>query len=440
MPGRLSRVRGPRRALAVGLVAAALLAPTVPVVASPRTPSGEDLRRAQQSVTAARRLVADLQARAEHAAEEYNGALVRAQHARTAQAAATARAAVAETAYQGAQDSAAIAQATALGARVQADAARAAQREADRQAAAAQRKLDRVAVGAYQTDGQLGMVSQLFLASDPLELATGRILMNRVGIYQNTVIREAAAARAAASAARTQAEQAEQTAVAAAAQATAALDRAATARAHAAGLQRAAARAALDAIVAANDASRARRTALALVAQAQARLTAAVLNASDLKKQAAAARREAAGYQNIDAPSDAARIAIHWAFQEIGVPYAWGGGDDNGPTEGFAQGAGTVGFDCSGLTMFAYHKAGIQLDHWTGSQWHVGKRIDRMADVLPGDLLFFAYDTTDESTIHHVAIYIGKGKMIEAPYTGEVVRVSSAYRPDFIGATRPWSP
>ena len=98
-----------------------------------------------------------------------------------------------------------------------------------------------------------------------------------------------------------------------------------------------------------------------------------------------------------------------------------------------------MGFDCSGLTLFIYHKAGVQLDHWTGSQWHVGKRIDRMADVLPGDLLFFAYDPRDETTIHHVAIYIGKGKMIEAPYTGEVVRVSSANRPDFIGATRPWS-
>jgi cell wall-associated NlpC family hydrolase len=163
-----------------------------------------------------------------------------------------------------------------------------------------------------------------------------------------------------------------------------------------------------------------------------------VRSAAALQAEAEAARRAAAGLDDGTAPSDAARIAIHWAFQEIGVPYSWGGGDDNGPTEGFAQGAGTVGFDCSGLTMFIYHKAGIQLDHYTGSQWQVGQRITSMADLLPGDLMFFAYNTSDESTIHHVAIYIGKGKMIEAPYTGEVVRVSDANRPDFIGATRPW--
>jgi len=53
--------------------------------------------------------------------------------------------------------------------------------------------------------------------------------------------------------------------------------------------------------------------------------------------------------------------------------------------------------------------------------------------------MFFAYDTSDPSTIHHVAMYIGNGKMIEAPYTGEVVRVSSADRSDFIGGTRPWA-
>ena len=69
----------------------------------------------------------------------------------------------------------------------------------------------------------------------------------------------------------------------------------------------------------------------------------------------------------------------------------------------------------------------------------MGPRYRSMSDVKPGDLLFFAYNPSDESTIHHVGIYIGDGRMIEAPYTGEVVRVSSAYRSDFIGATRPWA-
>jgi cell wall-associated NlpC family hydrolase len=65
--------------------------------------------------------------------------------------------------------------------------------------------------------------------------------------------------------------------------------------------------------------------------------------------------------------------------------------------------------------------------------------VSSRADLEPGDLMFFAYDTSNESTIHHVAIYIGNGKMIEAPHTGEVVRVSSADRSGYIGATRPWA-
>ena len=53
--------------------------------------------------------------------------------------------------------------------------------------------------------------------------------------------------------------------------------------------------------------------------------------------------------------------------------------------------------------------------------------------------MFFATDTSDSSTIHHVSIYLGNNKMLEAPYTGSVVRVASAERNDFIGGTRPWA-
>jgi cell wall-associated NlpC family hydrolase len=158
-----------------------------------------------------------------------------------------------------------------------------------------------------------------------------------------------------------------------------------------------------------------------------------------MEAAARAARDDAAQYRDVDAPSDEARIAIHWAFEEIGVPYSWGGGDESGPTYGFAQGSNTKGFDCSGLTLFVYGKADIHLVHYSQAQYQQGKRISSRSDLLPGDLMFFATDTSDPSTIHHVSIYIGKGKMIEAPYTGEVVRVSSAGRSDFIGATRPWA-
>jgi cell wall-associated NlpC family hydrolase len=57
--------------------------------------------------------------------------------------------------------------------------------------------------------------------------------------------------------------------------------------------------------------------------------------------------------------------------------------------------------------------------------------------MLPGDLVFYAYDTADPATIHHVGIYIGAGNMIDAPYTGANVRITPFLRGDFIGAVRP---
>jgi cell wall-associated NlpC family hydrolase len=283
------------------------------------------------------------------------------------------------------------------------------------------------------------MVSQLFLADDPLELANARNLMNQVGVYQDKVIAEAAVARAKARAAAATATAAEKQAQGAAKKATEALDHARGLKDSADAAHASAASAARNASAAASSARRAKALALSLVAQAQRALGSAVRTKAQLEAAARAARADAAQYSDVDAPSDEAKIAIHWAFEEIGVPYSWGGGDENGPTYGFAQGAGTKGFDCSGLTLFAYGKAGIHLDHYSQSQYYQGKRVSSRGDLLPGDLMFFATDTSSPSTIHHVSIYIGKGKMIEAPYTGEVVRVSSANRSDFIGGTRPWA-
>lgn len=135
---------------------------------------------------------------------------------------------------------------------------------------------------------------------------------------------------------------------------------------------------------------------------------------------------------------DPGGVAVRWAMKELGVPYAWGGGDANGPTYGIGYGSTSYGFDCSGLTLFAYAHAGIYLDHWTGSQWNAGRHVSR-GELRPGDLLFFATDTSNPDTIHHVGIYIGNGRMIEAPYTGSYVRISNAFRPDYIGAVRPYA-
>jgi cell wall-associated NlpC family hydrolase len=116
--------------------------------------------------------------------------------------------------------------------------------------------------------------------------------------------------------------------------------------------------------------------------------------------------------------------AVQVAEAQIGKPYVWGG-------------AGPNSFDCSGLVMYAYGKVGVHLDHYTGDQWNEGVHLSR-SQLRPGDLVFFAYDTSDPATIHHVGMYIGNGEMVQAPQTGENVQISPYDRPDYIGAVRPY--
>lgn len=433
------------RSLAV-VAAAVLLSPCVassgPAVADTKNPTAAELRAARARVAAAQDQVSAVQVAAERAAEAYNGALTRAAQAGVARDQARAAAAVAQQALARATASATAAQGVAAAATARAEAALAAQQLAEQQVAAAQLAMNRMAFGAFSSGGQLGMVSQLFVATDPLELANGRNLMNQIGAYQQKVVVTLHRAQDAASSAAAQAVRSQSAATQAAQRATQALERADRAQSAATDASRAATRAAANAGHALYLASKAKATALVLVSRAQAALGSAAQQAAHLEAAAAAARRAAQAARaagSAPAPSNAAATAIHWAYQEIGIPYSWGGGNENGPTRGFAQGANTVGFDCSGLTLFAYGKAGIHLDHYTGSQWNQGKRISSRADLQPGDLMFFATDTSNEATIHHVALYIGNGQMIEAPYTGEVVRVSSADRSDFIGGTRPWA-
>jgi cell wall-associated NlpC family hydrolase len=117
-------------------------------------------------------------------------------------------------------------------------------------------------------------------------------------------------------------------------------------------------------------------------------------------------------------------VAANWALSQLGKPYQWGG-------------AGPQTYDCSGLTMDAWARAGVRLLHWTGYQWPSGPHIP-VDQLRRGDLLFFATNTRDPNTIHHVGIYIGNGEMVDAPYTGVDVRIDSIYQPGgLIGATRP---
>ncbi|MDX6741832.1 NlpC/P60 family protein [Actinocorallia sp. A-T 12471] len=130
------------------------------------------------------------------------------------------------------------------------------------------------------------------------------------------------------------------------------------------------------------------------------------------------------------------KTVVREALKWIGTPYSWGGGNTKGPSKGIAHGAKIRGFDCSGLALYAWAKAGIGLDHWTGSQWAAGPKVPTTM-LRAGDLVFFAKNTKDPDTIHHVGIFIGDGRMVEAPYTGARVRISSIWRNGLIGAVRP---
>jgi cell wall-associated NlpC family hydrolase len=106
------------------------------------------------------------------------------------------------------------------------------------------------------------------------------------------------------------------------------------------------------------------------------------------------------GLGTVEAPNAKAAGAVREALTQLGVPYVWGG-----------ESAGK-GFDCSGLTQWAYGKEGIELPHDAAAQ-NIGQRVAQ-SNLAPGDLAVWN---------GHVAMYIGDGKMIEAPHTGDVVHI-----------------
>ena len=170
----------------------------------------------------------------------------------------------------------------------------------------------------------------------------------------------------------------------------------------------------------------ARQAALAAQATAAAeRATTAAERATAAAGSNASGSAQAPSWSdNAGASSTQGDIAANWALSQLGKPYLWGG-------------AGPAEYDCSGLTMMAWARAGVQLLHYTGYQWEEGPHVP-LNELQRGDLLFYATNTSDPSTIHHVAIYIGNGMMVNAPHTGAFVRIDSMYAPGgLIGAVRP---
>ncbi len=132
----------------------------------------------------------------------------------------------------------------------------------------------------------------------------------------------------------------------------------------------------------------------------------------------------------ITAASPPIAKAIGSGLAWLGTPYAWGGGNANGPTKGISDNGGEadkhgdfnkVGFDCAGLTFYSYAQVGVMLTRPSATQLTKAKTVVQFSQAQPGDLLFWG--------THHVALYLGnvggKQMMLEAPQSGDVVKVSN---------------
>jgi cell wall-associated NlpC family hydrolase len=118
---------------------------------------------------------------------------------------------------------------------------------------------------------------------------------------------------------------------------------------------------------------------------------------------------------NVPAPGPQAQQAINAALSRLGSPYVWGA---TGPSQ----------FDCSGLMQWAYNQAGISLPRSAAQQATFGTAVSR-SQLQPGDLVFYY------SPVSHVGMYLGDGKMVHAPTSGDVVKISPL-QSQYVGARR----
>jgi peptidoglycan DL-endopeptidase CwlO len=145
-----------------------------------------------------------------------------------------------------------------------------------------------------------------------------------------------------------------------------------------------------------------------LLSDLDARVKKLLAQQARLDAAASARLAKAAGVDLATISGTPAQIAVvKETMKYLGIPYVWAGATPSG------------GFDCSGLVLYVYAKFGMQFPHGATMQAHMGDPVP-FAQAQPADLVFFGYP----AFYHHVGIYIGNGLFIEAPHTGDVVKVS----------------
>ena len=170
--------------------------------------------------------------------------------------------------------------------------------------------------------------------------------------------------------------------------------------------------------------SRANGQIKTIIAAQQAAAAAAARQAF-LAKLAAAAQAQQATFNTVAAPqvlpaAGGAARAVQAAQSQLGVPYVWGGEQPG------------VGFDCSGLTQWAWRQAGVAIPRTAAGQYAAITHVP-LSDIQPGDLLFW----DEGGTIGHVAMYVGNGEVIQAPATGQTVSYHAIWTQGLVGAGRP---
>ncbi|MFJ8109890.1 NlpC/P60 family protein [Streptomyces sp. NPDC096132] len=189
------------------------------------------------------------------------------------------------------------------------------------------------------------------------------------------------------------------------------------------------ARAALDAQLTLTERRKKERDAvarrLADVEKLLASLTAAQLAAiAELEKKDVAQAQDklmASGALDDDhKPSEEGEKAVRYAVRQLGKPYEWGA-------------EGPKSYDCSGLTSEAWGSAGTRIPRTSQEQWARLPRIP-LKELRPGDLVLYFPEAT------HVALYMGDGMVVQAPRTGEQVKISPIASNPILGAVRPDDP